>query len=113
MTGEFGVLDDDGDADELDDAEAIRRAYVDGNISEAGMERRLVLALDEDRQELRRRVEEVPGVGLDTSTALANEFRSLTELAQVDQEEIADRVHGVGQSSAEAIQVVIRGKTTP
>jgi ERCC4-type nuclease len=91
-----------------DDAEAARHAYVNGDITEAEMERRLELALDEERQELRRRTEEVSGVGPDTSAALAHEYRTVTELADAPAEEIADRVHGVGESTAEAVHEVVR-----
>lgn len=126
--GEFGTLDalallgigafyavselydrlTDDDTGPVDDAEAARHAYVTGEIDEGEMERRLALALDEDRQELRRRVEDIPGVGPDTSAALAREFHSVDDLATTDTEEIADRVHGVGESTAEAVHEVIR-----
>jgi hypothetical protein len=96
-------LGGDDDGEDVDDVEAVREAYVRGDISEAEMERRLALALDEGRQELRQRVEEVSGVGPETSAAIAHEFRSTDDLAGTDVEDVADRVHGVGESTAEAV----------
>lgn len=96
-------LDDrGGDDQEASGVEAIRAAYVEGEIGVDEMERRLSFALDERAQEIRERVERVNGVGPETSAAIAERFDSWHELERADRDDL-ERVHGVGPTTAEEI----------
>ena len=89
-------------AESESEIEVERRKYVDGEITLAEFESRAETILDGRRQELRDRVEDVNGIGPSTSTSIAEEFRSLSELRGASVDELK-RIHGVGPSTAEAL----------
>ncbi len=84
--------------------EALRQAYANGEIGDAEFERRMGYLVDDRNDEivgwLDRNVENVAET---KGKAIAKEFESLNALRQADHEEITD-VHGVGDSTADAIQ---------
>ncbi|WP_435359513.1 helix-hairpin-helix domain-containing protein [Haloarchaeobius sp. DFWS5] len=88
--------------DDLDDAEAIRRAYVDGDLTDAEFERELSFALDDDAQEVRATVEEIGGIGPDTSAAIAEEFPTMYQLQKAKYDDLIT-IHGIGESTAGAV----------
>jgi len=98
--------EDRDDVQEESDVEAIRGAYVRGEIGVDEMERRLDLALDDRAQQIRERVEEVNGVGPETSAAIAQRFDSWADVVDADRDELED-VHGVGPATAEEIEVTL------
>lgn len=95
------TADVDGAAAEPE-IEVERRKYVEGKITLAEFESRAETILDGRRQELRDRVEDVNGIGPATSTSIAEEFRSLSELRGASVDELK-RIHGVGPSTAETL----------
>lgn len=106
------VRDARADAEATDEPDSelarARRAYVDGEIPLTEFEERAGLILDEDARDLRERVEQVNGVGPETSAALAEEFRTTKALARADPDEVT-AVHGVGDSTAAAVVHRVRG----
>ena len=88
---------------EPDPLEKAKRQYARDEISEAEFHRRLELHLDERNNRIRTAVEEIDGVGPETSEAIALRYSSLDELADSDHEEI-EEIHGVGESTATAIR---------
>lgn len=85
-----------------------RLAYVEGNITLAEFERRLEVLLDEQAQEIREVVEEIEGIGPETSAPLARRFDSIEDLATSTREEI-EEIHGVGESTSGAIVDALGG----
>lgn len=57
--------------DDIDDVEAAQWAYSNGGIPLSELERRMDVALDPEAQQLRELVEDVQGVGPETSALLA------------------------------------------
>lgn len=85
-----------------------RDLYVTGEIPLSEFERRLDLILDEDAQQIRAAVEEINGIGPETSAAIASEFRNVEAVEQAPREDLAD-VPGVGEKKAEAVVEYLRG----
>jgi ERCC4-type nuclease len=83
--------------------EEAKRAYARDDISEAEFHRQLELHLDERNDRIRTAIEEIDGIGLAKSEAVALQFESLDDLADADREEL-EAIHGVGESTARAIQ---------
>lgn len=110
---EFGVVDRvrdlrrrrDGDRgdDVDDDLEELKRKYVFGEIDDVEFEWKVGLALDEDAREVRAVLEDVPGVGPETSASIAQEFGTVDELESASREDL-EEVFGVGPASSEAIR---------
>lgn len=100
---------DETDDEPDSDLARARRAYVDGEIPLAEFEERAGLILDDDARDLRERVEQVNGVGPETSAALAEEFRTVPALARADHDEVT-AVHGVGDSTAAAVVGQVQGE---
>lgn len=90
-----------------DTVETAREAYVNGDIPLSEFERRAALALDEDAQQIRNTVEQVNGIGPDTSAAIAAEFDSLEELRTASTERL-EGVAGVGEKRAEDVLSYVR-----
>lgn len=86
-----------------DPVEAAKRAYVQDQIDERGLERELELALDPEVDRIRDALEPIGGIGPKTARAVAIEFDSLDEVRRADRERLED-AHGVGPSTAEAIE---------
>lgn len=89
--------------EEVDDVEAARRAYADGEIPLAEMERRIDVALDPRAQRLRALVEDVQGVGPETSAAIAGEFGTVEALEGASMADLQE-IYGVGPNTAGAIR---------
>ena len=87
------------DPDPVDEA---TRAYENGEIDLEEYEARLEFHLDNRNEKIRTVVEDVNGLGPQTSMEIAREFDSLDELRGADQEEL-ESVHGVGEKTAEAV----------
>ncbi|EMA56019.1 helix-hairpin-helix domain-containing protein [Halococcus salifodinae] len=85
------------------DVDAARQAYTDGKISLEEMERRVNIALDPQAKELRKRVEDVNGVGPEISAVLSAEYNTTEELANTTQSDL-ERIYGIGPNTAYAIK---------
>lgn len=96
------ILVTSGREDDVDDIEAARKAYSNGEIPLSELERRMDVALDPEAQRLRALVEDVPGVGPETSAALAGEFMSVDAIEEASRADL-ERVYGVGPNTAHAI----------
>ena len=81
----------------------IRAAYAHGRITESEMERRLLVALDEDRQTLRASVEAVSGIGPDTSWSVAERMHSEQQVAEADLDEL-EAIPNVGEKRAQMLK---------
>jgi hypothetical protein len=99
-------LHDSASADR--DLEQARDLYVTGEIPHSEFERRVELILDDDAQQIRQAVEEVSGVGPETSAAIAAEFRNVEAVEQAPREDLED-VPNVGEKTAEAVVEYLRG----
>lgn len=98
----------DQDADESELAKA-KREYAEGNITIHEFEARAEVILDEEAQRIRDVVEEVNGVGPETSTAIALAFDSRADVERADHEDL-EAIHGVGPSTTDAIVEHVRGR---
>ena len=85
------------------DVEAARQAYSEGKIPLEEMERRIDVALDPRAKQLRKRVEDVNGVGPEISAALSAEYNTTEELAIATQSDL-ERIYGIGPNTAYAIK---------
>ena len=85
------------------DVEAARQAYSEGKIPLDEMERRVDVALDPQAKQLRKRVEDVNGVGPEISAALSAEYNTTEELAIATQSDL-ERIYGIGPNTAYAIK---------
>lgn len=88
--------------DAEDPVSAAQAAYVDGQIDEHQLERRLEVAVDERAQAMREELERINGVGPQTSRRLVREYRSWWALRNADREELL-AIHDVGPSTADAV----------
>jgi hypothetical protein len=93
---------------EGDDLAVARDLYVQGDIPLPEFERRVEFILDEDAQQIREVVEEINGVGPETSAALAAEFRDMDALASAPREDL-QQAAGVGEQTAEDVAAYLRG----
>lgn len=82
--------------------EAAHAAYVEGRIDEDELERRVALAIDEDRQQVREVVERVNGVGPATSRAVALRYPTVGRLQEATVEDLRG-VPNVGDERAAAM----------
>jgi hypothetical protein len=87
--------------EEHDLAEA-RELYVSGEISLPEFERRAELAVDGEAGSIRQLVEEINGVGPDTSAEVALAFDDVEELREADASELME-IPGVGPWTASEI----------
>ncbi|WP_436346839.1 helix-hairpin-helix domain-containing protein [Natronorubrum sp. FCH18a] len=97
----FSVLYDRLESDP-DPLEELRDRYEAGDIDHAEYERQLEFLLDDRNDRIRHVVEDVNGVGEETSKAIAREFDSLDELRAADRERLVG-VPGVGEQTAETV----------
>ena len=91
-----------------DDLANARDLYVTGAIPHSEFERRVELILDDDAQQIRAAVEEINGVGPETSAAIASKFRDLDAVSQAPREDL-EGVPGVGEKTADAVVEYLRG----
>lgn len=84
------------------EVETAQRLYAEGEITLDELNRRLDLLLDDEADRIRQAVEEVRGVGPETSAAIAYDFGTL-QAVRMSTPERLQQVHGVGPSTAEAI----------
>lgn len=89
-------------SEEMSDAEAARNAYANGEIPLSEMERRLDVALDPEAQRLRTLVEDVKGVGPETSATIAAEYMTVDALENASSAEL-EKLYGIGPNTAHAI----------
>ena len=92
----------DNRPDAVDPVSDLRQQYVDGDLSIEEFEARLSVALDEDKQAVRERVEAVDGIGPETSAALAQAFPTVEHLRAADAAQL-QTVEGVGPERAQAL----------
>jgi ribosomal protein S13 len=97
-TGYGGLIEATGESE----VEATQRLYAEGEITLDELNRRLDLLLDDEADRIRQAVEEVRGVGPETSAAIAYDFGTLQAVRMSTPERLQE-VHGVGPSTAEAI----------
>jgi excinuclease ABC subunit C len=88
---------------EPDPMERLHQQYVEGEIGEEEMERRLEVQMDPRNEEIRETVERINGVGPVVSREIAVSFSSLEDVRRADQDELED-VPGVGPERAEAVR---------
>jgi len=84
------------------EVEATQRLYAQGEITLDELNRRLDVLLDPEAERIREAVEEVRGVGPETSAAIATEFGTLQAVRMSTPERLQE-VHGVGPSTASAL----------
>jgi ribosomal protein S13 len=84
------------------EVEGAQRLYANGEITLDELNRRLDLLLDDEADRIRQAVEQVRGVGPETSAAIAYDFRTL-QAVRMSTPARLQQVHGVGPSTAEAI----------
>ena len=86
-----------------DDADALRDArsdYVEGDITLSEFESRLDVVLDERAVAIRERVEQVDGVGPETSASIAQAFATVEDVETATRDDLLD-VYGVGPVTAD------------
>ncbi len=101
LADRFGV-------ESCDDLASARDLYVTGEIPLSEFERRVEMILDDDAQQIRAVVEEVHGVGPETSAAIASRFPDVDALEVAPREDLED-VPGVGEATADALVEHLRG----
>ncbi|WP_336331136.1 helix-hairpin-helix domain-containing protein [Haloarcula sp. CGMCC 1.2071] len=107
------ILGATGDLEEEDEPEIahIRDLYAQGDISLDEFERRAELVLDDEANRIREAVEEVGGIGPETSANVALAFRSEQELQRATVEDLQE-VGEVGEQRAEDIASKLGGRST-
>ncbi|WP_455448193.1 helix-hairpin-helix domain-containing protein [Natrinema thermotolerans] len=93
--------------DEEDPADEAKRLYAEGQIDEPELERRIDEAVDDEFERIRLIVEDVNGVGPQTSKAIAREYATLEDLRGTDWDRL-EAVYGVGEETAEAVLERVR-----
>ncbi len=93
--------------EDLSPVEQARQDYIEGRIDAAEFERRLEFHLDDRNDQIKAAVLPVANVGEDTAEAITREFESVDELRRADQEDLTV-IHGVGESTAEAVIAIVR-----
>ncbi|GGL26159.1 hypothetical protein GCM10009037_07230 [Halarchaeum grantii] len=83
--------------------DAVKLAYIEGEITLDELERRLSVIVDPRAEQLQRSVEAVSGVGPKTAWSLAEAFADEDELRAASREEL-ERVPNVGEERARAIR---------
>lgn len=99
----YDRLTDDGDESSEYPAADDREAYANDELSHDEYERRVAEAVDPEFQRIRAAVEPINDIGPKTSKQLAREFDDLDALRDADREAL-ESVHGVGESTADAIR---------
>jgi len=98
----LGVMTAGEGDDRRSEVETAQRAYVEGDIDLAEYEARLELILDDEAERIRAVVEDVRGIGPETSADLALEFDTVQSLKTADRDDLKS-VHNVGPKTAEKI----------
>jgi predicted flap endonuclease-1-like 5' DNA nuclease len=88
--------------DRRTEVDTAQRAYVEGDIDLEEYEARLELILDEEASRIREVVEDVRGVGPETSADLALEFETVDDLRGAAEPDLR-KIHGIGPKTAEKI----------
>jgi predicted flap endonuclease-1-like 5' DNA nuclease len=99
------------DEDDVDPVAAAQRAYVEGEIDEVELERRLALAVDDRAQAIRAELEAIDGVGPVTSARIARAVDSRAALRRLDREELT-AIDGVGPATAADVQAEFQTATS-
>lgn len=76
-----------------------RRAYLDDEIDEQELDRRIGRALDPDVRAIRDRYESINGVGPKTCFRLADHFGTVESIDQADADEL-ESIDGIGPKTA-------------
>lgn len=92
-----------GESDPSPVEEATAR-YMDGDLDLDGLDRELDLLLDERRQLLRDRCEDVSGIGPDTAREVALRYGCIEAVRVEDPEALSARVPNVGPKRARALR---------
>ncbi|QIO25181.1 hypothetical protein G9465_22960 (plasmid) [Haloarcula sp. JP-L23] len=82
----YEVVSDWLERDDVDPSpvEEVHQAYLDGEIDEAELERRLGILVDDRATTIRDMCDDVDGIGDELSRELADEFDSVADLQRVD-----------------------------
>lgn len=83
--------------------EYVHDLYVDGQIDEQEMERRLAVIEDPAAERIREATERVSGIGEQTSWDIAARFDTLDDVREADMETLTD-VPNVGEKRAQVLR---------
>lgn len=98
LLGLDGLYTSRSASDESLEVDHARSLFLQGEIGLEEFESRLDQLLDRERQEVRRRVERINGIGPDRSSRIASEF-TVGDLRVADVDELTS-MHGIGESTA-------------
>ncbi|WP_277542933.1 helix-hairpin-helix domain-containing protein [Haloarcula laminariae] len=94
------ALETDEGSTPIDD---VHQRYLDGEIDENELERRLEVLVDDRAATIRDMADDVDGIGEELSRDLAREFDSVADLRGADAEDL-QRVEGIGEMRAERLR---------
>ncbi|EMA01827.1 hypothetical protein C437_15446 [Haloarcula vallismortis ATCC 29715] len=88
---------------ELTPVEQVHQAYVEGDLSEAELERRLEVLVDDRARVVRDMADDVDGIGEELSREIAREFDSVADLRAADAGDFR-AVDGIGEKRAAKLE---------
>jgi len=89
--------------DEPTPIDGVHQQYINGDIDERELERRLEVLVDDRAATIRDMADDVDGIGEELSRDLAREFDSVAELQGADAGNL-QRVEGIGETRAERLR---------
>lgn len=105
---DLDLLLERGDVDVEERIAELRERYVEGELTLEQFSLRAEIVLDPERCIVRDELEEIDGIGPETSTAIAARFATIDDVQEASRDELED-VDGVGPATSEAIRESLVG----